>query len=193
MKRLFLLIALLLVQFAPAQVHLSLRDNRYASIGYHFWDKYDLKLEHSMFPEKPGFQYVRANAEANFSVEQLMISYKLYFGMLYNQNFYDVGGDLKLNYTFINRINLFADVNPHYDSGYESETNYGAGASVRVYKGMGIVGQYTTVPEYRLSEKRIRAGFIFKDDNLSVSPIMSIPAKKDFKSMRVLVSMDYSL
>ena len=58
---------------------------------------------------------------------------------------------------------------------------------------MGLIGQYTTVPEYRMSEKRIRAGFIFKDNNLSVSPIMSIPAKKDFKSMRVLVSMDYTL
>ena len=193
MKRLFVLIFLLLVQFVSAQVHLSLRDNRYASIGYRFLDKYDLKIEHSMFPEKIGFQYVRANAEANFSIEHLMVSYKLYSGVLYNQNFYDVGADLKMNYTFLNRIDLFADVNPHYDSGYEYETNYGAGASVRLHKGMWLVGQYTTVPEYRMSERRIRAGFIFKENNLRVSPVISIPAKKEIKSMRVLVSMDYSL
>lgn len=193
MKRLFVLIILLVVQFVSAQVHLSLRDNRYAGIGYRFLDKYDLKLEHSMFPEKLGFQYVRVNAEANFSIEQLMILYKLYSGMLYNQNFYDVGADLKMNYTFVNRIDLFANVNPHYDSGYEYESNYGAGASVRLYKGMWLIGQYTTVPEYRKSEKRIRAGFIFKENNLSVTPVISIPAKKEFKSMRVLVSMDYSL
>ena len=193
MNRLFVLIVLLVVQFATAQVHLSLRDNRYAGIGYRFLDKYDLKLEHSMFPEKIGFQYVRVNAEANFSIEQLMISYKLYTGMLYNQNFYDVGADLQMNYSFVNRIDLFANVNPHYDSGYEYESNYGAGASVRLYKGMYLVGQYSTVPEYRTSEKRIRAGFIFKENNLSVTPVISIPAKKEFKSMRVLVSMDYSL
>ena len=193
MKRLFVLIFLLLVQFVSAQVHLSLRDNRYASIGYRFLDKYDLKIEHSMFPEKIGFQYVRANAEANFSIEHLMVSYKLYSGVLYNQNFYDVGADLKMNYTLLNRIDLFANVNPHYDSGYEYETNYGAGASVRLHKGMWLVGQYTTVPEYRMSERRIRAGFIFKENNLRVSPVISIPAKKEIKSMRVLVSMDYSL
>lgn len=193
MKRLLVLIVLLFVQFTSAQVHLSLRDNHYAGLGYHFLDKYDLKLEHSIFPEKIGFQYIRANAEANFSIEQLMILYKLYSGMLYNQNFYDIGADLKINYTLANRIDLFADVNPHYDSGYEYETNYGAGASVRLYKGMWLVGQYTTVPEYRKSEKRIRAGFIFKENNLRVSPVISIPAKKEIKSMRVLVSMDYSL
>ena len=193
MKRLFVLIILLLAQFVSAQVHLGLRDNRYASIGYHFLDKYDIKLEHSMFPEKIGFQYVRANAEASFSIEQLMISQKIYFGMLYNQNFYDVGADLKMDYTLLNRIDLFADVNPHYDSGYEYETNYGAGTSIRLYRGMWIVVQYTTVPEYRMSEKRIRAGFIFRENNLSVSPEISVPAKKEFKSMRVLVSMDYSL
>ena len=113
--------------------------------------------------------------------------------MLYNQNFYDVGADLQMNYSFVNRIDLFANVNPHYDSGYEYESNYGAGASVRLYKGMYLVGQYSTVPEYRTSEKRIRAGFIFKENNLSVTPVISIPAKKEFKSMRVLVSMDYSL
>lgn len=193
MKKLFVIIVLLFVHSVSAQVHLCLRDSRYLGVAYHFLDKFDLKLEHSMFPEKLSFQYIRANAEANFSIEYLVISYKLYSGMLYNQNFYDVGADLKMNYTFINRIDLFADVNPHYDSGYEFETNYGVGGSVRVYKGMGLIGQYTTVPEYRMSEKRIRAGFIFKDNNLSVSPIMSIPAKKDFKSMRVLVSMDYTL
>ena len=193
MKRLFALIVVLLAQFVSAQVHLGIRDNRYAGIGYRFLDRYDLKLEHSMFPEKIGFQYVRANAEANFSIEQLMMSQKIYFGMLYNQNFYDVGADLKMNYTLLSRIDLFANVNPHYDSGYEYETNYGAGANIRLYKEMRFVGQYTTVPEYRISEKRIRAGFIFKENNLSVSPVISIPAKKEFKSMRVLVSMDYSL
>ena len=146
-----------------------------------------------MFPEKIGFQYVRAIAEANFSIEHLMISYKLYSGLLYNQNFYDVGADLKLDYTLVNRIELFADVSPHYDSGYEYKTNYGVGTSVRLYKGMWLVGQYTTVPEYRMSEKRIRAGFIFKENNLSVTPVISIPVKKEIKSMRVLVSMDYSL
>ena len=193
MKRLFFLIVLLLVQFVSPQVHLSLRDNRYAGVGYLFLDKYDLKLEHSMFPEKLGFQYIRANVESKYTVEQLMIFYKLYLGMLYNQNFYDVGGNLKLNYNLVDRIDLFADVNPHYDSGYEYETNYGAGANVRLYKGVWLAGQYTTVPEYRMSEKRIRVGFIFKEKNLNVSPVISIPAKKEFKSMRVLVSMDYSL
>ena len=193
MKRLFVLIVLLLAQFVSAQVHLGLRDNRYASVGYHFLNKYDLKLEHSMFPEKIGFQYVRANAEANFSIEQLMMSQKIYFGMLYNRNFYDVGAELKMNYTLFNRIDLFANVNPYYDSGYEYETNYGAGADIRLYKAMWLVGQYTTVPEYRMSEKRIRAGFIFRENNLSVTPVISVPAKKEFKSMRVLVSRDYSL
>jgi len=193
MKRLFILVVLLFVQLVSAQIHLSLRDNRYAGLGYHFLDKYDLKLEHSMFPEKIGFQYIRANAEADFSIEHLMISYKLYSGMLYNQNFYDVGADLKLDYILANRIDLFANVNPHYDSGCEYETNYGAGASVRLYKGMWLWGQYTTVPEYRMSEKRIRVGFIFKENNLRVIPVISIPAKREIKSTRVLVSMDYSL
>ena len=176
-----------------AQIHLGLRDNRFAGIGYHFLNKYDIELEHSMFPEKIGFQYIRANLEADFSIEHLIISYKLYSGMLYNQNFYDVGGDLKLSYDIKNRITLETNVNPHYDSGYEYETNYGFGLIVRLFKGIGLSGQFSTVPEYRESEKRVRAGLVFKENNLTVSPVISIPAKKEFKSMRILVSMDYSL
>lgn len=193
MKKFIAVLILLLAQSLMAQIYLGLRDNRYAGIGYVFSSKYDLKIEQSMYPEKLGFQYVRLNANANFSAADLMLSYKLYYGLLYNRDYHDVGGNFRIGYNFIKRLNVYADVNPHYDSGYDYKTNYGFGLKAKVYKGAGFVVGYSTIPEYRQSEKRIRAGLIFEENTLSVSPVISLPAEKDLTTMRVLVSIDYVL
>ena len=41
-------------------------------------------------------------------------------------------------------------------------------AAQGLYKGAGVVAGYSTIPEYRQSEKRIRAGLIFEENTLSV-------------------------
>ena len=53
------------------------------------------------------------------------------------------------------------------------------------------MAQYTTIPEYRLSEKRVRAGFIFSYKELQVTPMLSIPVGEEIKSMRILCSFQY--
>lgn len=193
MKNGVVVLILLLAQSLMAQIYLGLRDNRYASIGYIFSSKYDVNIEQSMYPEDLGFQYVRLNANANFSAVNLMLCYKLYYGLLYNYDYYDVGGDFRVGYNFIKRFDAYVDVNPHYDSGYSYKTNYGFGLKAKVYKGAGVVAGYSTIPEYRQSEKRIRVGLVFEENTLSVSPVVSLPAKRDIMTTRVLVSINYVL
>lgn len=193
MKKSIVVLILLLAQSLMAQVYLGLRDSRYAGIGYVFSSKYDLKIEQSIYPEDLEYQYFRLNANAIFSSANLMLSYKLYYGLLYNRDYYDVGGNFRIAYDFMKRLNTYADLNPHYDSGYSYKMNYGFGLKVRVYKGAGLVAGYSTIPEYRQSEKRIRAGLIFEENTLSVSPMISLPAEKELTTMRVLVSINYVL
>ena len=85
-------------------------------------------------------------------------------------------------------------MNPHYDSGYGYKTCYNAGLGVVITSDINIFGRYTTIPEYRMSEKRAHIGLDFHVKNLNVIPVLSIgttATESGSKNLRVLMSFNY--
>lgn len=197
MKHIFTLLLLLCsVTNAAAQFGLGLRDTRFVNVNYTFANHYNVELEHSFYNEAFKLQHLRLSFTYMATIKHFTIKCKPYFGITYNAAYHDAGALVNAAYR-IGRVGLDATLNPHYDSGLKYKTCWGVGASCRVYKQLSIVAQYTTVPEYRQSENRFRAGFRIDVDRLWVMPLLSTCVdrfdKWKTKGMRVSVSMGWHL
>lgn len=178
---------------AYSRIGVGVRNNRYVYGEYLHKDHYEAGIEVSVFSEKLGFQYVRGRVGyvsdfGNFSVDG-----KAYYGQSFNRSFYDAGASAHAVFTAADRVFVGASLNPHYDSGYGYATCYEAGLGVNITPEIDVFADYTTIPEYRMSEKRIHMGLDFKVDNLRVSPVLSVgtSASDGGKNVRVLVNFNY--
>ena len=193
LKHRIIIVLLLCVGYsASAQIHIGLRDNRYARIGYTLKDSYLFTLEHSIYSEKFGFQKARLYVGYKHNWKNLGIQANLYASTLWNGNYQDCGVLATAHYRIFNPWIVYATLNPHYDSEYDYMTCFTVATDVEVIKGLALTAQYTTIPEYRLSEKRVRAGLHLSYGNLSVTPLLSIPTDGNTKSIRVLCSFSFS-
>ncbi len=174
-----------------AQVHIGLRENKYAQIGYGFKEDWQITLEHSIYAEKFGFQKVRLYAEYKHSWGNAQLRANSYISTLWNGDYQDYGIALTGRYQLFIPWAIEATINPHYDSQYGYKTCYAISTDIHIIKALSAVAQYTTIPEYRLSEKRFRVGFNLSHGNLSVTPLLSIPVEGNIKSIRVLCSFHY--
>lgn len=195
MKRyISLLIMAICFTASYAQFSVGIRDNRYAFVQYLLDSHYTFKIEQSIFSEKIGFQTLRAYAGYQSSIHDA-IDYMVeaYFGATYNRSYSTAGGIISAKYVFINRLGIKASLNPHYDSTLGYSTCFLAGAFVGLSKEIDLIAAYTTIPEFRMSEKRILMGFDFHVSRLTVSPHVSIAAGSNHKAknLRVLVSFSY--
>lgn len=124
-------------------------------------------------------------------VDKFSFNINPYASSLWNGDYLDFGvlanAEPKLAPTFA--IDITA--NPHYDTGADDTTCFAVGTTIHVHKDVALVAHYTTIPEYCLSEKRIRAGLDFKVQKLWVRPELSIPVEGVVKTVRVLCSMGY--
>ena len=189
------ILVVLSIAYCPtveAQVAVGLRDNRYGFISYTHQEHWLLKLEHSIYAEKFSFQKIRLAIGYQHRHDNFIWGVSPYFSTLYNVDYQDFGTFINGEYQPIKGIALKGVVNPHYDSGYDYTTCFQAGVSVYLYKGMGAEMHYSTITEYRISEKRIRVGLTFSEGNLLVSPLISVPAEGNVKSIRVLCGCSYT-
>lgn len=195
LKTLFFLTLLTTTVSAFSQVNIGLHNTRYAFLGYKFKDHYSAAVHVSVFSEKLGFQYAMGSFSYNNTIRHLSYEGKAYFGSAFNRSYYNGGAAANLSYDIITRLSVRATLNPHYDSGYGYKTCYKAGIGVMITPDIDIFGNYTTIPEYRMSEKRIHVGADFHVKNLNVTPVLSIgttAAGSGSKNIRVLMSFAYS-
>lgn len=175
-----------------AQWSIGMRDNRYGNVAYELDDKWEFKIEHSIFSEKLQFQYVRTNVGYKQSLKKFTFWGSIYGGIVYSGDFYNAGLNVKAEYKPIDRFKIEAAINPHYDSGYDYTTCYQGGLWFNAYKALSIVASVSNIPEYRDAEDRAYLGFSFDVGPLWVSPRISIPIEdSSVKSMRVLTSVKY--
>lgn len=195
MKRcISLLIMMLCLSVSYAQFSVGMRDNRYVFGQYLLDSHYNFKIEQSIFSEKIGFQTLRAYAGYESSIHDVLdYMAEAYFGAAYNRSYSTTGAIISAKYAFIKRLGIKASLNPHYDSKLGYSTCFLAGAFVGLSKEIDLIAAYTTIPEFRMSEKRIRLGFDFHVSRLTVSPNVSIAAgsKQKVKNLRVLVGFSY--
>lgn len=194
MKRILSVIIMsLLCVTCFSQISVGIRDNRHVYGQYVLKKKYSFKLEQSVYAEKLGYQTLRGYIGYRSNYRGLVYSAEAYLGSTYNGSYYTTGGFARGRYAFVDRLFVDVALNPHYDSTIGYETCFAVGAGFVITRDIDIVAGYTTVPEYRLSEKRVQGGFDFHVAGLTVSPRLSIGTSgvNKAKTLRALMSFSY--
>lgn len=195
MKRFFAFLFFIFCMYnlLSAQIDIGLRDSKYANISYSFKNRYSIKLEHSIYSGKISTQYVRGILSSCIPLTKTIdVQGGVYYGMPYNGTYYNLGARIDAYIGITNRVRMLASINPHYDSYFYYKTSYKIGALCIINPEIDFVLCYSTIPEYRQVEKRFNAGLKFHVRNLRIYPYLSFPLEKPIKSVRVLVSFDYS-
>lgn len=171
----------------------GIHNSRYIYAGYGLSHNYHLTVFHSMFSEKFGKQEVGGAISGKYMTGPWSIEGTAYGDGAWDGSYGNVGALAGASFRFPEIITLFAALNPHYDSGYGYKTCYRAGLKAHITKEIGVFTSYTTIPDYRKSEKRLHAGFTINSSTLTVEPALSFPigGNTKLKSMRVLMSMRY--
>lgn len=191
-RKILTAICLLLPLMMQAQIAIGMRDSKYVNVTYTTKSSLGIGLEHSVFSQEIETQYIRGMLSYASSFRNFGCKANLYYGTPYDGAYYNCGMMLSANYGVNKTITLMASLNPHYDSYYEYKTCYNAGVSLQLCNEIKAWVMYSTIPEFRQDEKRIKAGLDFTVQNLSVSPFLSIPVEGKVKSCRLLVNAKYS-
>lgn len=178
---------------AQKAVLFGVRDNEYARIGYQDkWNWY-VMVEHSVFVTKLKNQVINGYAGYKGNVQKLKYNGCLYGGIHYGGMYKMMGGMAEVKYPLLSWCNMFGGIRPHYDTSYGYDTAFRAGLSFAFHKAISLRGEFTSYPEYRLCEKRIKAGLDFKVMELIVSPEISIPIEGNIETIRLLMNFRYEL
>lgn len=68
-----------------------------------------------------------------------------------------------------------------------------AGVRFNINEEIALFTQYSTIPEYRISEGRIHVGLSLKVRHLQVAPQISIPTEGNVRICRVLLGFKYEI
>lgn len=192
MKRIcVLLLIMILCEMANAQFHIGLRDTKYAFVGYKWKSGWNIKLDQSIFDESFKYQYIRCTGKYQANIKYFSLAASSFAGITYSNSFYDFGISVKGTCHPLKWLGIGAEINPRYDSEYEYETCYMLGVDFHVSDELALLAQYSTISEYRISKKRIKAGLRFAVKNLAVSPMLSFPIEGNAKALRILVGFQY--
>lgn len=186
----FLIIFLLFTSVTFAEFNLGFRDNRYGLIGYTN-SLLKISLEQSIYCEKPGFQKTRLYVGVERNLDLFGFEILPYYGSLWNRDYYDYGVFVKGNFRIKPVLNVRAALNLNYDSYYEGDIGSLLGVDVHLWKSISLFGQYSSIPEYRRFEDRIKLGLIIKENKLQVSPAISLPIEDEIKTFRLMCDFEY--
>lgn len=192
-RYLILLFSLLVVCLnGKAQISIGLKDSRYAFLNYTLKDHYGFRIDQSLYSSKISTQYLRGTVGYHSDFDSLKLEGDAYFGSAYGGAYQNYGASASVVYHPIKWMSLIGTANPHYDTFYGFDFCYKAGIIGHVHKDIDLLAYYTTIPDFRQSEKRVRAGFNFHILNLQVEPTISLPLVKPIESVRVQVCCCYT-
>lgn len=188
-----LLIALLaaLPMLSFAQLDLSLRDTRFASVGYTLKDHWQFRLESSVFSADESYQQGRIYVGYTHEVKGFTGTVLPYAGMAWNADYKLAGALANAKYNILGHAIIEATYNPHWDSMYGFNHCYMAGLEVPITKEVSVVARYQNIPEYRVVANRFRVGLSFKVNNFMVKPEVSFAPNKELKPIRMMVDFSY--
>lgn len=172
----------------------GIENNRLFWGEYIYKDHFTARLNVSAYSEKLGYQYVRGTIGYRTGLKMFNLQGSLFYGSALNRSYYNLGATIAVGTCLVDRLLLDAKLAPWYDSGYNYKTCWEAKVGCKLTKHIDIKAGYTTLPEYRMSENRILAGFDFHTRYLYVTPYLSIGTKsKDGgKNIRVLIGFGYT-
>lgn len=179
---------------------IGLRDTRYLQIEYTIGHHFPIQLEHSLYSDKLKLQHYRVSAgySDQFFRSRLYTGFRAYWGGIWRGNYQDYGAFLTLGYCFDShqRYQVAVTLNPHYDTGLDYKTCFSTEALVGWNDVGSFVMEYSTIPEFRQSEERIRLGIDihFWSSSygcLAVRPLISIPIHQRYEKIRLHVNFNY--
>lgn len=192
MKRIgILLLTMMVCEMANAQFHMGLRDNKYAFVGYKWNSGWTIKLDQSIFDESFKYQYIRCTGKYQIHIKYFALEVSSFVGTTYNNSFYDLGTSINGNCRPLKWLGIGGKINPRYDSEYKYEICYMLGTDFHISDELALLAQYNTIPEYRISEKRVKVGLRLAVNNLKVFPMLSFPIEGNTKTLRILVGFQY--
>lgn len=188
------LIALLatLPMLSFAQLDLSLRDTRFASIGYTLKDHWLFRLESSVFSADESYQNGRMYVGYTNEIKGIIGTILPYAGMAWNTDYKLVGANINAKYNILGHAIIEVTYNPHWDSIYGFNHCYMTGVETPITKEVSFVARFQNIPEYRVVAKRVRVGMKFKVNNLMIKPEISFAPKKELEPIRMMVDFSYS-
>lgn len=182
-----------------AQFSIGMRETKYINAAYTLNDKYQFKIEHSIYSSKFKQQYIRTYIGYQKALnDKWKISTIPYFGITYNGSYYNCGCIINAKYYILKWLHIQTYINPHYDSFYKLKICYANNINIYLNKNIYFFCEYTTIPEYRESEKRCRTGLIFHMNipgtktELSVLPMLSMPIEDKIKTLRLQTNMNFT-
>ncbi|MDE6127374.1 MAG: hypothetical protein K2G30_10525 [Muribaculaceae bacterium] len=150
--------------------------------------------EHSVYSYEVRYQYWRLYAGGMVSVPYAEFEGSAFYGRTWCGSYMSAGALLSAKVLPPGPVSVFGTLNPLYDSGLKYNTCFSAGLAVRIFKPVSLRASYTTIPEFRESEKRVRAGVEVRVGGLSVLPELSLPTDRAHRSrsLRLLMSFSYT-
>ena len=195
MNRIILFI-LALLAFSSAQgssYFLGLRNSKYALIGVESKYHVGMAVENSLFIDDMHLQYAQLALFYNFSLPfSFKGHYAVYGGSRYNQDFYDYGARIQLEWEPIRRLfQIGGAFQPFYDSDLERKYGYKVWAQSVFFDDVGIYGGIKNIPDFRDTENRFFGGVVFDLPKLKLYPEVSKPINGSFYTTRITVSFIY--
>ncbi len=170
----------------------GVRDSYYVNAGASVAEHAFLRAEHSVYSYEARYQYWRLYAGGMARVPYASFEGSVFYGRTWCGSYWSAGSLLTARVLPPGPVSVSATLNPLYDSGLKYHTCFAAGVAVRVCEPVSLVAAYTTIPEFRESEKRVRAGVEVAVGGLRVRPELSIPACGEHGSRRVRLLMSCS-
>lgn len=160
---------------------------------YTYKNHLSAKLNVSAYSEKISFQYVRGTIGYKNSLKCFNFEGSYFFGSALNRFYYNTGANITGEVILIKRLLLDATLSLWYDSGFGYKTCWEGRIGCKITDHINIRLGYTTIPEYRMSEKRFIGGFDFHVSNLYVSPYITAGTKSSEggKNIRVGFGFEY--
>ena len=187
-----ILLFVLYSQVFALDFFLGMRNDRYGFAGLSFQNKFGVALENSLLIQKSSLQYIRGALFYQFETPYFISgSYTLFSGMRYNQDFYDIGTRLALQFQPFERFRLSGILQPFYDSDFGLNTAYFIAPEVRLLKDISAFVAFKNLPEYRHLERRFSLGLVLGTEHLNVKPEISKPLKKENRNALTRVSVSF--
>lgn len=179
--------------FKKNQFGVGIENTRLVYGKYIYNNHLTAKLDISVYSERFSLQYARGTVGYQTKIKMFDLSGEAFFGSAFNGNYVNTGAVISASATFVKRLLVDAKLAPWYDSGFGYTTCFQARIGCKITKNIDIRVGYSTIPEYRMSEKRIIGGFDFKVSHLYVSPYLSVGTNSNYggKNIRVLFGFGY--
>ena len=196
-KSILFILYLIVTSVSSAQVSIGMRDTRYVNVSYLLKDHWEAKVEQSINAGNADYQNTKIYLGYRHDLvsNTLHLSASPYYTIGWTPNYTQFGALLNTRWEPLKHLNLLATINPHYDNMPGYKTCWLAGIAVPINDEIAIIAKYSTLPEYRVSEKRVRCGLEFKVKNLYVTPEASVSLEDGtagLKAVRMCVNMSYT-